>query len=173
MYKKSWRSSPPGKGYIVHLSLPVFNNVQEAVYAVQPDVTVIYVPAPFCKEFIIEVADSEIRLIVYIIKGIHVMDMLEAKAYVERSSSLLIGPNCPGVITQGECKIGIMPGNIHMNGKVGIVSRSGTLTYEAVNQKTALGFGQSTCVGIGGDPISCTNFIDVLEMFQNDPQTEG
>ncbi len=163
----------PGKGGTTHLGLPVFNTVQEAVDAVQPDATVIYVPAPFCKDSIIEAADAGIKLIVCITEGIPVMDMLEAKVYVERSGSRLIGPNCPGVITPGECKIGIMPGSIHMPGKVGIVSRSGTLTYEAVNQTTALGFGQSTCIGIGGDPIPGTNFIDALEMFQNDPQTEA
>ncbi|GGG05749.1 MULTISPECIES: succinate--CoA ligase subunit alpha [Cysteiniphilum] len=163
----------PGKGGTTHLGLPVFNTVQEAVDAVQPDATVIYVPAPFCKDSIIEAADAGIKLIVCITEGIPVMDMLEAKVYVEHSGSRLIGPNCPGVITPGECKIGIMPGSIHMPGKVGIVSRSGTLTYEAVNQTTALGFGQSTCIGIGGDPIPGTNFIDALEMFQNDPQTEA
>ncbi|WP_440682452.1 succinate--CoA ligase subunit alpha [Cysteiniphilum halobium] len=163
----------PGKGGTTHLGLPVFNTVQEAVDTVQPDATVIYVPAPFCKDSIIEAADAGIKLIVCITEGIPVMDMLETKVYVERSGSRLIGPNCPGVITPGECKIGIMPGNIHMPGKVGIVSRSGTLTYEAVNQTTALGFGQSTCIGIGGDPIPGTNFIDALEMFQNDPQTEA
>lgn len=163
----------PGKGGTTHLGLPVFNTVQEAVDAAQPDATVIYVPAPFCKDSIIEAADAGIKLIVCITEGIPVMDMLETKVYVERSGSRLIGPNCPGVITPGECKIGIMPGSIHMPGKVGIVSRSGTLTYEAVNQTTALGFGQSTCIGIGGDPIPGTNFIDALEMFQNDPQTEA
>ncbi|MBK2123950.1 succinate--CoA ligase subunit alpha [Fangia hongkongensis] len=163
----------PGKGGTTHLGLPVFNTVQEAVDAVQPDATVIYVPAPFCKDSIIEAADAGIKLIVCITEGIPVMDMLETKVYVERSGSRLIGPNCPGVITPGECKIGIMPGNIHMPGKVGIVSRSGTLTYEAVNQTTELGFGQSTCIGIGGDPIPGTNFIDALTLFQNDPQTEA
>ena len=163
----------PGKGGTTHLGLPVFNTVQEAVDAVKPDATVIYVPAPFCKDSIIEAADAGIKLIVCITEGIPVMDMLEAKVYVERSGSRLIGPNCPGVITPGECKIGIMPGSIHLSGRVGIVSRSGTLTYEAVNQTTALGFGQSTCIGIGGDPIPGTNFIDALEMFQNDPQTEA
>jgi succinyl-CoA synthetase alpha subunit len=163
----------PGKGGTTHLDLPVFNTVQEAADAVKPDATVIYVPAPFCKDSIIEAADAGIKLIVCITEGIPVMDMLETKVYVERSGSRLIGPNCPGVITPGECKIGIMPGNIHMPGKVGIVSRSGTLTYEAVNQTTALGFGQSTCIGIGGDPIPGTNFIDALALFQNDPQTEA
>lgn len=162
----------PGKGGTIHLGLPVFNTVQQAVDALHPDASVIYVPAPFCKDSIIEAADAGIKLIVCITEGIPIMDMLEIKVYVERAGSRLIGPNCPGIITPGECKIGIMPGNIHMPGKVGIVSRSGTLTYEAVNQTTALGFGQSTCIGIGGDPIPGTNFIEALQMFQNDPKTE-
>ena len=163
----------PGKGGQKHLGLPVFDTVQDAVDAVQPDATVIYVPAPFCKDSIIEAADAGIKLIVCITEGIPVLDMLEAKYYVEKSNSRLIGPNCPGIITPGECKIGIMPGHIHQPGKVGIVSRSGTLTYEAVHQTTELGFGQSTCIGIGGDPIPGTNFIDALTLFQNDPQTEA
>ena len=163
----------PGKGGQTHLGLPVFNTVQDAVDSVQPDATVIYVPAPFCKDSIIEAADAGIELIVCITEGIPVLDMLEAKYYVEHSNSRLIGPNCPGIITPGQCKIGIMPGHIHQPGKVGIVSRSGTLTYEAVHQTTELGFGQSTCIGIGGDPIPGTNFIDALTLFQNDPQTEA
>ncbi|MFT6835390.1 MAG: succinyl-CoA synthetase alpha subunit [Francisellaceae bacterium] len=163
----------PGKGGQKHLGLPVFNTVQDAVEAVQPDATVIYVPAPFCKDSIIEAADAGIKLIVCITEGIPVLDMLEAKCYVENTDCRLIGPNCPGIITPDECKIGIMPGHIHLKGKVGIVSRSGTLTYEAVHQTTELGFGQSTCIGIGGDPIAGTNFIDALTLFQNDPQTEA
>lgn len=163
----------PGKGGSTHLNLPVFNTVEDAVEAVNPDATVIYVPAPFCKDSIIEAADAGIKLIVCITEGIPVIDMIGVKAYVDNAGSRLVGPNCPGVITPGECKIGIMPGNIHQPGKVGIVSRSGTLTYEAVNQTTELGFGQSTCIGIGGDPIPGTSFIDALEMFQNDPQTEA
>ena len=163
----------PGKGGQTHLGLPVFNTVREAVEAVQPDATVIYVPAPFCKDSIIEAADAGIKLIVCITEGIPVLDMLEVKAYLDRTDSRLIGPNCPGIITPGECKIGIMPGSIHLPGKVGVVSRSGTLTYEAVKQTTDYGFGQSTCIGIGGDPINGTNFIDALELFENDPQTEA
>lgn len=163
----------PGKGGQTHLDLPVFNTVQDAVDAVQPDATVIYVPAPFCMDSVIEAADAGIKLIVCITEGIPVLDMLAVKRYVEQSGSRLIGPNCPGVITPGECKIGIMPGYIHQKGKVGIVSRSGTLTYEAVHQTTMPGFGQSTCVGIGGDPIPGTNFIDVLALFEQDPQTEA
>jgi succinyl-CoA synthetase alpha subunit len=162
----------PGKGGETHLDLPVFDSVRDAVNATGADTSMIMVPAAFCKDSIIEAVDAGIRLVICITEGIPVLDMLEVKAYMEGKDARLIGPNCPGVITPGECKIGIMPGNIHMPGKVGIVSRSGTLTYEAVAQTTALGYGQSTCVGIGGDPIPGTNFIDVLEMFQNDPQTE-
>jgi succinyl-CoA synthetase alpha subunit len=163
----------PGKGGQTHLNLPVFNTVRDAVDAVQPDATVIYVPAPYCMDSIIEAADAGIELIICITEGIPVLDMLKAKRYIEGTDSRLIGPNCPGVITPGECKIGIMPGYIHQKGKVGIVSRSGTLTYEAVHQTTALGYGQSTCVGIGGDPIPGSNFIDILKLFQDDPQTEA
>ncbi len=163
----------PGKGGQRHLDLPVFNTVRDAVDQVHPDASVIYVPAPYCMDSIIEAADCGIKLIICITEGIPVMDMLRVKRYVELSGSRLIGPNCPGVITPGACKIGIMPGYIHQKGKVGIVSRSGTLTYEAVHQTTALGFGQSTCVGIGGDPIAGSNFIDILTLFQNDPQTEA
>lgn len=163
----------PGKGGTEHLGLPVFNTVRDAVETTQADASVIYVPAPFCKDSIIEAAESGVKLIVCITEGIPVMDMLEAKVVVDSLGARLIGPNCPGVITPGECKIGIMPGHIHKPGKIGIVSRSGTLTYEAVKQTTDLGVGQSTCIGIGGDPIPGTSFIDALGMFQDDPQTEA
>jgi succinyl-CoA synthetase alpha subunit len=163
----------PGKGGTKHLGLPVFNTVREAVEATGAQASVIYVPAPFCKDAIIEAADSGLELIVCITEGIPTLDMLEAKEYVDRKGVRMIGPNCPGVITPDECKIGIMPGHIHKAGKVGIVSRSGTLTYEAVKQTTDYGFGQSTCVGIGGDPIPGSNFIDILKLFQDDPATEA
>ena len=164
----------PGKGGQTHLSLPVFNTVREAVEETGADASVIYVPAAFCKDSILEAADAGIKLIVCITEGVPVLDMLQVKVYLENNTdSLLIGPNCPGIITPGECKIGIMPGSIHLPGKVGIVSRSGTLTYEAVKQTTDIGFGQSTCIGIGGDPIPGMSFIDVLAMFEKDPQTEA
>ncbi|QDF67410.1 succinate--CoA ligase subunit alpha [Shewanella sp. SNU WT4] len=163
----------PGKGGQTHLGLPVFNTVKDAVAATGATASVIYVPAPYCKDAILEAIDSGIELIVCITEGIPTLDMLDVKVKLEETGVRMIGPNCPGVITPGECKIGIMPGHIHKPGKVGIVSRSGTLTYEAVKQTTDEGFGQSTCVGIGGDPIPGTNFIDVLEMFQNDPKTEA
>jgi succinyl-CoA synthetase alpha subunit len=163
----------PGKGGQKHLDLPVFNSVHDAMVATQADASVIYVPAPYCKDSIIEAVDAGVKLVICITEGIPVLDMLQVKAFMKGKNSRLIGPNCPGVITPGQCKIGIMPGHIHQPGKVGIVSRSGTLTYEAVNQTTALGFGQSTCVGIGGDPIPGSNFIDILKLFQEDPQTEA
>ncbi len=163
----------PGKGGQTHLDLPVFNTVRDAVEATAADATVIYVPAAFCKDSIIEAAESGIALIVCITEGIPTLDMLEAKIAVEQSGARLIGPNCPGIITPDECKIGIMPGSIHMAGKVGVVSRSGTLTYECVKQTSDLGYGQSTCIGIGGDPIPGTNFIDALALFEADPETKA
>lgn len=163
----------PGKGGTTHLGLPVFNTVRDAVKATGATATVIYVPAPFCKDAILEAIDAGIELIVTITEGIPTLDMLDVKARLDATGVRMIGPNCPGVITPNECKIGIMPGHIHKAGKVGIVSRSGTLTYEAVKQTTDEGFGQSTCVGIGGDPIPGSNFIDILEMFENDPATEA
>ena len=163
----------PGKGGQQHLGLPVFNTVADAVAQTGADASVIYVPAAFCKDSILEAANSGIKLIVCITEGIPTLDMLDAKVKCDELGVRLIGPNCPGVITPGECKIGIMPGHIHLPGKVGIVSRSGTLTYEAVKQTTDAGFGQSTCVGIGGDPIPGSNFIDILAMFEKDPATEA
>ncbi|WP_298626435.1 succinate--CoA ligase subunit alpha [uncultured Legionella sp.] len=164
----------PGKGGQLHLGLPVFNTMRDAVEATGADASVIYVPAPFCKDSILEAAEAGIKLIVCITEGVPVLDMLQVKVYLENNTEArLIGPNCPGIITPGECKIGIMPGSIHLPGKVGIVSRSGTLTYEAVKQTTDKGFGQSTCIGIGGDPIPGTNFIDALALFEKDPQTEA
>jgi succinyl-CoA synthetase alpha subunit len=163
----------PGKGGQKHLGLPVFNTVVDAVAATGADASVIYVPAAFCKDSILEAANAGVKLVVCITEGIPTLDMLECKVKCDELGVRLIGPNCPGVITPGACKIGIMPGHIHLPGKVGVVSRSGTLTYEAVKQTTDYGFGQSTCVGIGGDPIAGSSFIDILGLFQQDPQTEA
>ena len=163
----------PGKGGQSHLDLPVFNSVKEAKQATAANASIIFVPAKFCKPSIIEAIESGIELIICITEGIPTLDMLEVKELADKEGIRIIGPNCPGIITPGECKLGIMPGFIHSPGKVGIVSRSGTLTYEAVDQTTKVGLGQSTCVGIGGDPLPGTSFIDVLKLFEEDPQTEG
>ena len=163
----------PGKGGMEHLGKPVFNSVDEAVEELDPYASIIFVPAKFCKESIIESAEAGIKLIVCITEGIPTLDMLEVKKRIDDLGVRLIGPNCPGVITPGEAKLGIMPGNIHKSGSIGIISRSGTLTYEAVKQTTDLGFGQSSCVGIGGDPIPGSSFIDMLKLFEDDDQTEA
>ena len=163
----------PGKGGKIHLNKPVYNSVEEAVKEVSPNASIIFVPAKFCKASILEAAEAGIKLIVCITEGVPTLDMLEVKKKVDELGVRLIGPNCPGVITPGEAKLGIMPGSIHLPGSIGIISRSGTLTYEAVKQTTDLGFGQSSCVGIGGDPIPGSSFIDMLKLFEEDEQTEA
>ena len=163
----------PGKGGQTHLNKPVFDTMDEAVQSVKPNASLIFVPAPFCKDSILEAAESGIELIVCITEGVPTLDMLDVKKRVDELGLTLIGPNCPGLITPGEAKLGIMPASIHMPGSIGIISRSGTLTYEAVKQTTDLGFGQSSCVGIGGDPIPGSSFIDILKLFENGSQTEA
>ena len=163
----------PGKGGKIHLNKPVYNSVEEAVKEVSPNASIIFVPAKFCKASILEAAEAGIKLIICITEGVPTLDMLEVKKKVDELGVRLIGPNCPGVITPGEAKLGIMPGSIHLPGSIGIISRSGTLTYEAVKQTTDLGFGQSSCVGIGGDPIPGSSFIDMLKLFEEDEQTEA
>ena len=163
----------PGKGGQIHLQKPVFNSVEDAINGVEPNASIIFVPAKFCKSSIIEAAEAGIKLIICITEGIPTLDMLDVKKQIDELGVRLIGPNCPGVITPGEAKLGIMPGNIHKAGSIGIISRSGTLTYEAVKQTTDLGFGQSSCVGIGGDPIPGSSFIDMLKLFEEDDQTEA
>ena len=163
----------PGKGGQTHLNKPVFNSVEEAINEVQPNASIIFVPAKFCKNSILEAAEAGIKLIICITEGIPTLDMLDVKKQIDQQGIRLIGPNCPGVITPGEAKLGIMPGSIHQPGSIGIISRSGTLTYEAVKQTTDMGFGQSSCVGIGGDPIPGSSFIDMLKLFEEDDQTEA
>ncbi|MAH79543.1 MAG: succinate--CoA ligase subunit alpha [Gammaproteobacteria bacterium] len=163
----------PGKGGIKHLGKPVFNSVRDAVKELNPNASIIFVPAKFCKDSIIEAADAGIKLIICITEGIPTIDMLDVKRHIDDLGIRLIGPNCPGIITPGEAKLGIMPGDIHIPGSIGIISRSGTLTYEAVKQTTDLGFGQSSCVGIGGDPIPGSSFIDMLKLFEDDDKTEA
>ncbi len=163
----------PGRGGTDFEGIPIFNTVAESVAATGANTSVIYVPPPFAADAILEAVDAELPLVICITEGIPILDMIRVKRYMAGKASRLIGPNCPGVITPGECKIGIMPGYIHKTGNIGVVSRSGTLTYEAVHQLTQLGIGQSSCVGIGGDPVNGTGFVDVLRLFQDDPQTEG